>query len=76
MPGGQVEPRGCHDVNGFRHFLWTHAPLEEIALRIDLSEALAQRLLLKPCPTAGRPRLNPHPQGQHVRWSGRAAGMP
>ena len=48
MPGGEIEPRGCHYVNGFRHFLWTHAPLEEIALRVELSKALAQRLLLKP----------------------------
>jgi hypothetical protein len=25
MPGGEIEPWGCHDVNGFRHFLWAHA---------------------------------------------------
>ena len=42
MPGGEIEPRGCHDVNGFRHFLWTHAPFEKRALRIELREALAQ----------------------------------
>ncbi len=48
MSGGDIEPRGCHDVNGFRHFLWTHTSLEERALRVELSKALAQRLLLKP----------------------------
>ena len=44
MPGGEIEPRGCHDVNGFRHFLWTHTPLEESALRVELREALAQHI--------------------------------
>ena len=44
MPGGEVKPWGCHDVNGFRDFLWTHAPLEERALRVELSEALAQHI--------------------------------
>ena len=45
MPGGEIEPWGCHDVNGFRDFLWTHTSLEESALRVELSEALAQHSL-------------------------------
>ena len=44
MPGGEIEPRGCHDVNGFRNFLWTHTSLEESALRVELREALAQHI--------------------------------
>ena len=44
MPGGEIEPRACHDVNGFRNFLWTHASLEESVLRVELSEALAQHI--------------------------------
>ncbi len=44
MPGGEVKPWRCHDVNGFRNFLWTHTSLEESALRIELSEALAQHI--------------------------------
>ena len=44
MPGGEVEPRGCHDVNGFRHFLWTHASLEKRALRVELREVSAQHI--------------------------------
>ena len=44
MPGGEVKPWRCHDVNGFRNFLWAHTPLEESALRVELSEALAQHI--------------------------------
>ena len=44
MPGGEIEPRGCHDVNGFRHFLWTYTSLEESALRVELCEPLAQHI--------------------------------
>ncbi|MEY3764542.1 MAG: hypothetical protein RLZ42_1202, partial [Armatimonadota bacterium] len=29
MPGREVQPRGCHDVNGFRHFLWTYTSFEK-----------------------------------------------
>ena len=46
MPGGEIEPWGCHDVNGFRDFLWTHTSLEKRALRIELSEALAQHIFI------------------------------
>ena len=46
MPGGEVKPWRCHDVNGFRHFLWTHASLEESALRVELSKALAQHIFV------------------------------
>ena len=46
MPGGEVKPWRCHDVNGFRHFLWTHASLEKSALRVELSEALAQHIFV------------------------------
>ena len=44
MPGGEVKPWRCHDVNGFRHFLWTHTPLLQSALRVELSKALAQHI--------------------------------
>ena len=46
MSGGEIEPRGCHDVNGFRHFLWTHTPLEQSALRVELSKVLAQHIFV------------------------------
>ena len=46
MPGGEIEPRRCHDLFGLCNFLWTHTPLEESALRVELSEALAQHIFV------------------------------